>query len=479
MPSFFRDGRFLAGATGGGQELPSIDNVVIPDIGPVSVPRPWTSDAIVYSQGQHTYALNLITPRGASNPRIVSGAATWLAAGGGDWARRLQSDPAYYADSFGRGGNLPWRPVAVNAQGVLVTNYDTGAGLWFWPADRAMVALLPSSIPVVNAVAGMAGNTWMARLSGTTLAVGHLNTPGNYRTVTIPESSDLAVAGPDLAVVWGFDAASLIVCSVDVNPCKWATLSSGLAYNFDARFVDHFVEGPVLEVCGATTSGEAPGTNWKKGYSLMSMLWATATSPTAPAPPVEPTPPPPAPESVPDRMMLPAAVWATYAAVVAKFPHTGDDDHRREMHKRAVQTVKARHGDQWATKTEHANGWVSQSTDALVFVPGGAIHGERQPMFIWDMINGTTRDVLPAHESEPRRLAYTLAPMAFDWLADIPAPGPEPVPPVEPPPAPVEPPVTPPPPVEDPGDDPGADDGSALAALLRGNFRLFWERLWR
>jgi hypothetical protein len=141
----------------------------------------------------------------------------------------------------------------------------------------------------------------------------------------------------------------------------------------------------------------------------------TPTEPPAPTPTPTPTP---TPDPETPTMMLPAAVHATYAAVVAKFPHTGDDDHRREMHRRAVATVAARHGDDWVTKSEHNTGWADQSTDALAKLAAGQrpVTGNRAPMFIWDMINGTTREVEAAHESEPLRSAYVLAVEPYDWL---------------------------------------------------------------
>lgn len=124
-------------------------------------------------------------------------------------------------------------------------------------------------------------------------------------------------------------------------------------------------------------------------------------------------PPPPR-----QTMLLPADVHATYAAAVAKFPHTGDDDARRAANRKAVETVRARHGSRWATKTEHANGWASAGKDALVFVPDDPmVEGARARMFIWDMIIGDTRQPKDPHESEPIREAFLLVPEPKDWLS--------------------------------------------------------------
>jgi hypothetical protein len=145
--------------------------------------------------------------------------------------------------------------------------------------------------------------------------------------------------------------------------------------------------------------------------------------------PLEPThtplPPPPPPQA--ERMMLPTDVHATFVAAVAKFPHTGDDEARREAMKKAVQTIRAKHGLRFVWKTEHES-LVAPSKDGMAFVPeseGPIVNGKRMKMFIWDMISGTTRQPQPAHESEELREAYVLAVEPKDWLAgDQPPPPP-------------------------------------------------------
>jgi hypothetical protein len=155
-----------------------------------------------------------------------------------------------------------------------------------------------------------------------------------------------------------------------------------------------------------------------------------------PVPPVVPVPEVP----IVSTMMLPADVHATFAAVAEKFPHTGDDNSRREAVRRAVETLRARHGPGWVCKSEHGGDWRTASKDAIGYVPFGTMHGVQAQMFIWDMVNGTTRKVEAPHLSEPKRPAYALVPDAADWLATS---TPQPPPVVVPPPV-VAPPVTPP-----------------------------------
>lgn len=153
------------------------------------------------------------------------------------------------------------------------------------------------------------------------------------------------------------------------------------------------------------------------GIFTRQQLLAEPIVSTPPPPPDEPPiDPPPQPES---RMKLPADVHSTFTACVQKFPHDGDDDQRREAMKKAVQTIRSRHGLRYVWKSEHSN-LSSPSKDGMGFVPleEGAIHeGERRRMFIWDMINGTTRQPNEAGESEPIREAYVLTPEPKDWLA--------------------------------------------------------------
>lgn len=92
-------------------------------------------------------------------------------------------------------------------------------------------------------------------------------------------------------------------------------------------------------------------------------------------------------------MDMPAEVYATLAAVVEKYPHSGTDNERRAAMEKAVATIRARHGDRWVWKTEHSN-LQAPSKDGLGYVADGPImHGQATIMFLWDTINGTTRKV--------------------------------------------------------------------------------------
>lgn len=134
-------------------------------------------------------------------------------------------------------------------------------------------------------------------------------------------------------------------------------------------------------------------------------------------------------------MNLPDEVWETFVAVVNKFPHknsdgTSSDEFRRAQMKKAVSTVRARHGDHWTTKTEHNTPdiWSAQSADALCYVPEVPIHAQRMNMYIWDLINGITFEPMYNPESEDLRPAFVLIPETKDWLRNEDEPGPDPIP---------------------------------------------------
>lgn len=161
-----------------------------------------------------------------------------------------------------------------------------------------------------------------------------------------------------------------------------------------------------------------------------------AYPPLAGMPPV-PDPTDPEPEDT--IMQLPADVWATFLAVATKYPHytlgaggehIGADETRRAAQKKAIATIRARHGTRYISKSEHNTEWAAQSADALAFVPGsGPIkEGEKAQMYIWDLVNGVTFEPQNPGESEPLRLAYPLVPETKDWLSGT-VPPPPPLPP--------------------------------------------------
>lgn len=126
-------------------------------------------------------------------------------------------------------------------------------------------------------------------------------------------------------------------------------------------------------------------------------------------------------------MTMPDEVYAIFAAVAKKFPefHRGDDDQRREATRRTVATIRARlkgsgplDGTRWVHKTQHANG-AAPSKDAFAYVPEGPIeHLRHAEMFVFDTINGATREPYPPGIHGEWVKQYILVVEPHDWLGD-------------------------------------------------------------
>ena len=178
----------------------------------------------------------------------------------------------------------------------------------------------------------------------------------------------------------------------------------------DCRFIRFEREGDQLAVAIV-----------KQAERRAVLHWLTvADIPLLPMPDVDPPPPPE------KKMRLPDDVHATFVAMVQKFPHDGTDDDRRAAMRKAVQTIRARHGLRYVWKTEHAD-LSSPSKDGMGYAPeGDVVNGQLVRMFIWDMINGTTHQPNAAGDSEPLREAYALTPEPKDWLTGEDPPPPPP-----------------------------------------------------
>lgn len=227
---------------------------------------------------------------------------------------------------------------------------------------------------------------------------------------TIPAfAGPLAVGeGPDGGVVWRFQPPTSHLLPPTSDPPITGVLYAGLT-SFTPKCA---ADGNILAI---TTAGP----DVRLFCGTLDALIAASQAPAQPPAPPPPSPipiPPPAPKETP--MEMPADVYTTYTACVARFPHTGSDDDRRVAHRKAVATVRARHGGRWVCKSEHNLGWGSDSKDAVGRVADGVtpVHGQKCRMFIWDMIVGDTRQPKPRGESEEARDAYALIPEAFDWL---------------------------------------------------------------
>jgi len=192
-----------------------------------------------------------------------------------------------------------------------------------------------------------------------------------------------------------------------------------------------FTDG-AFRLVWATREGEDPESVQTTQIQPSERRLDLGSSAPTPPPPPPPPPDPDEPEPTAMTMEMPREIYETWKAVADRFRtlHDGSDDDRREATARGVATIRARHrgtgpldGRRWVWKTEHSN-LSSPSKDTIAFVPDGPItEGRLAPMFMFDMISGSTRETNPhpivAHNQEDgNEEAYILVVEPHDWLAD-------------------------------------------------------------
>ena len=136
---------------------------------------------------------------------------------------------------------------------------------------------------------------------------------------------------------------------------------------------------------------------------------------------------------------LPDDVYAIVVALHARnlALANGSDDDRRAMQRKICETVRARKGVRWGWKSNHGIG-IANAKDAIALLPNfdPFTPNQRQPLYIWDLFNGGTRQphAQPIMSEIAEQFFVPVEPV--DHLADVPAPAPDPAPvpvPVPPP----------------------------------------------
>lgn len=311
MPTFFPDGRILAGATIGGSEPPSINNELIPQIGaiPVSVPRPLDNNRIIYSQANGVKILDLTQPASSTNPQIIfPEEANWVEGRGNVWALRRQSRVPTYLDSFGN--NLrEYRPLAVTPElGVIAKNYSLGQGLYLFHESGSTA--IDFTLNVYDNDADAHGRFWVMRSSETSMVAGEMDTV--LRRFQVPASVDLAFYPPYILVNLLTEQVALLNLLNDTYAVL--PLHSTRAFHADLR-----VAGDTAYVAFSTTNGERVGTNQVETYSLSSLSWQPFFGP-APVPV-----PPPVPNPNVDLRPHPRPLWlAPYHQITDRWGDSPD-----------------------------------------------------------------------------------------------------------------------------------------------------------
>lgn len=143
----------------------------------------------------------------------------------------------------------------------------------------------------------------------------------------------------------------------------------------------------------------------------------------SPAPPKPIPVPAPAPPPMLQPKALPADVHAIAVALYERNKDlaNGSDDQRRVLQQKVCETVRARKGPSWGWKSNHGIG-IANSTDAIAELPDGVFRkNERQPLYMWDLFNGTTRkpNQLPLMSDADHVEQFFVPVLPIDHLEDV------------------------------------------------------------
>jgi hypothetical protein len=126
------------------------------------------------------------------------------------------------------------------------------------------------------------------------------------------------------------------------------------------------------------------------------------------------------PEDTLEPKALPQDAYDVVVALYERhtdLANSSNDDDRRTLQKMICETVFARKGDGWGWKSNHGIG-ISPAKDAIAQLPNGAVFtpNQRQPLYIWDCFNGTTRrpnaaPIMSGPESENRQFFMPVDPI--------------------------------------------------------------------
>ncbi len=169
-----------------------------------------------------------------------------------------------------------------------------------------------------------------------------------------------------------------------------------------------------LRVVWSVTDGEGPN-----DYRIRVVDRTAPRVPLVGDPPPPPPPPPPPTPPETKTMEMPANIYAVLRDVATKFKsmHQGSDDDRREATKRGIETVHAKipGSERWQHKA--AGPGNPPSKDAAAYIPDGPIEDRKQVrMFMFDLINGATREMNGAPLNGEEGTQWIVKVGAQDWL---------------------------------------------------------------
>lgn len=370
MASFNKQGKVLMGASGGGQNVLSVDGVAVPGNLVVSVPR-WVDDYRCLASINDIAHLIDVRDGSAVSLGHRSNFAAGSGAGNSVWAYASPTNPWTYRDGFGNTFISPrYKPVGANDEGVLVIDYDKDGDLYLVKGPNNVELLLSGPIPRGD-VSGAGFGGWAARTKETEVCV---STPGTGKVMyTIPASADLAFDYPYL-VTWAHEKG-LIIINVLTQQYKTITTTE--------CFYPAVMWAPAgAHVAASATTGERPQNLMKWFISVTEAGWQDLNQSPSPLPPATPPftltlPPPP----------LPHPIWIAPFQVITD--RWGDDPD--PAGNAMVVTIEDPKEDPMVSRARviRAGDW-----GLPLFVDRGSFHPEVASLVVGVFLSAPTEDIM-------------------------------------------------------------------------------------
>lgn len=354
--------------------------------------------------------------------------STGFAGGGGRWIAIMPPNdragtPSFlYGNTIGVRDGAGFGDVADDGTIVFKTLYNSFAGLTIVPPSGPEIIIPDGSPTDLQALPGGRAQ-WRGGAYGRAAV-----------RPAVPAQRVLLIEldGEDW-LVYFHDSPQSLGLIAQLDGALDGYLLAPLAYHYDAKRVDG-----QLVVAWSRTDGEGPhdGVIGTVDRSQPRVQLGTK-------PPIQRERGPVNREKEPmEAKPLPSDVHAIVVALHARNLKlaNGSDDDRRALQKMICETVRARKGRRWGWKSNQGVN-VANAKDAIAELPDGMlVLGERQPLYMWDLFNGTTREPnpLPVMSETEHVEQFFVIVEPIDHLAGVVTP------PVQPPSQPPTPPPAPP-----------------------------------
>jgi len=277
MPSFFKPfTNYVAGADIGGQNTLSINNISRDVI--VQQARVFNYSTVVYGTDNNVVLYNIQTK---TTTPVANRGISFLRGGYNRWAGRLQSNPPVYFDSTGRELiNSDYRPIGCCPVGIVLSNYQSGKGLFLLKDDNSIQELLPSNISVFGDEGSVDSNTWAMRISLKEIAYGKFDGSAPKFIQTKFNNRDIAISNK-------------YILTQDVDNNKWVIINcENNTYavipnlNKPGIAADIVFDDGLFTIVGSSNQGCSPGSMWVETINNSALSWSelNSTTPEQPNP---------------------------------------------------------------------------------------------------------------------------------------------------------------------------------------------------